>query len=86
LDELEINPIVVAKAGYLSALDGVVRVKKNPNFHQHASLLTVYEATKPLYKIAHLFAAKTVCIVGASSKNADNPATVIVNKYLSIPE
>jgi succinyl-CoA synthetase beta subunit len=32
LDELEINPIVVTKEGYLSALDGVVRVKKNPNY------------------------------------------------------
>lgn len=32
LDELEINPIVVSKSGQLTALDGVVRVKKNPNF------------------------------------------------------
>lgn len=49
-------------------------------------MLTVYEASKPLYKLAYLFAAKSVCIVGASSKNHDNPATVIINKYLSIPE
>ncbi|CAL6000183.1 Acyl-CoA_synthetase [Hexamita inflata] len=86
LDELEINPIVVAKDGYMTALDGVVRVKKNPNFKRDQSLLSIYEASKPLYKVAYLFGAKSVCIVGASSKNADNPATVIINKYLSIPE
>ena len=68
------------------ALDGVVRVKRNPNFKQDEKLLSVYTATKPLYKTAYLFAAKSVCIIGASSKNADNPGTVIANKYLSLPE
>lgn len=86
LDELEINPIVVSKQGFLSALDGVVRVKKNPNYTQNASLLNIYEASKPLYKVGYLFAAKTVCIVGASQKNMGNPATIILKKYLSIPE
>lgn len=33
-----------------------------------------------------MFAAESVCIVGASGKNADNPGTIIINKYLSIPE
>lgn len=32
LEELEINPIVVSKDGKLTALDGVVRVTKNPNY------------------------------------------------------
>lgn len=32
LEELEINPIVVSKEGKLTALDGVVRVVKNPNY------------------------------------------------------
>lgn len=48
--------------------------------------MTVFEASKPIHKLAYLFGAKTVCIVGASSKNADNPGTVIINKYLSLPE
>ena len=32
LEELEINPIVVDKSGKLTALDGVVKVIKNPNY------------------------------------------------------
>ena len=61
-----------------------MRVKKNVNFKQNNALVSVYTATKPLYKTAYLFAAKSVCIIGASSKNADNPGTVIANKYFSI--
>lgn len=85
LDEVEINPMVVSN-NHLSALDGVVRVKANKSFNENEQLLTVYETSKPLYKLAYLFGASKICIVGASAKNAANPGTVILNKYLSIPK
>ncbi len=80
IEEIEINPMVAAK-GRLFALDGVLAVRENENYHGTAAPL--YTTDKPLENIDALLNARSVCVIGASAKNALNPCNVILSKFKS---
>ena len=85
--ECEINPTVVEKGtGSLLALDGVVRVAVNPNFGKPAREISLYKVAKPLYKMGYLFAPRSVCLAGVSTKVEYNPMTVVCKKFLNLPD
>jgi len=85
--ELEINPTVVCKqTGKLLALDGVVRVQKNPNYGKAPREVSVFTAAKPLAKMGYLFCPQSVCLAGVSTKSTYNPCTVVINKLMKMPE
>ncbi|KAH0570158.1 Acyl-CoA synthetase [Spironucleus salmonicida] len=79
IEEIEVNPAVICK-NQLLALDGVVKISKNERKQ------AIFVSEKPLDKMNMLFCAKRVLIAGASSKNENNAATVILRKYQKLPE
>eukprot|EP00767_Chilomastix_cuspidata_P007104 gnl/Chilomastix_cuspidata/767.p1 GENE.gnl/Chilomastix_cuspidata/767~~gnl/Chilomastix_cuspidata/767.p1 ORF type:complete len:814 (+),score=238.62 gnl/Chilomastix_cuspidata/767:38-2443(+) len=83
IDELEINPCVVAKdTGKLMALDGVLRARKNPCFGVSTSL---YESPKALWKINKLLKPASVIVAGASLRNTAGPASTVLKKFINSP-
>ena len=71
LGELEINPLVVTAGGF-QALDVLVRPAK--------SAPRPTTAPRPLHKLAHLFAPKSVAVVGVSQRM--NPGRIILRNLL----
>ncbi len=73
IEELEVNP-AIAHEGRVIALDGVCIVGEADagSVRRH----------KPLGKIAHLLAPKSIAIAGVSAKNRMSPAGIILKKCL----
>ncbi|KAG9390332.1 CoA-binding domain containing protein [Carpediemonas membranifera] len=80
IEEIEVNPMVAGANGGLFALDGVLSVRLNENYGKEPEK-PLYHANKPLEQVDALLHARSVCVVGCSTKNASNPCNVIMSKF-----